>query len=94
LALSTSPCHRTADGVALAPWAAIHAGGSYTTLTAAIEQAGGRGQVVNIVPTLLEQLEAYHEGRVTDPVIDALVRPPGEPSATRSGSRSWRGPRT
>jgi UDPglucose--hexose-1-phosphate uridylyltransferase len=61
-----------------APWAALHAGGAYTTLARAIEETGGRGQVVNIVPTLLEQLVAYHEGRVDDPVLDAIVTPAAE----------------
>ena len=45
----------------------IHAGGAYRTLASAIIEAGGRGQVVNIVPTLLEQLIAYRDGTVHDP---------------------------
>ena len=75
------PAYRTADGVSHAPWAALHAGGAYTTLSGAIERAGGRGQVVNIVPTLLEQLCAYRDGTVSDPVIDALLTPAAELSA-------------
>jgi alpha-amylase/alpha-mannosidase (GH57 family) len=69
------PSYRTADGVSHAPWVAIHAGGAYRTLASAIAEAGGRGQVVNIVPTLLEQLIAYRDGTVHDPVIDALITP-------------------
>ncbi len=72
------PAYRTADGVSHAPWAALHAGGAYATLAGAIERSGGLGQVVNIVPTLLEQLLAYRDGTVTDPVIEALVTPSGE----------------
>ena len=72
------PSYRTADRVSHAPWAALHAGGAYTTLARAILDTGGRGQVVNIVPTLLEQLEAYRDGTVTDPVVDALRRPAAE----------------
>ena len=72
------PSYRTADGVSHAPWAALHAGGSYRTLASAIIEAGGRGQVVNIVPTLLEQLMAYRDGTVEDPVIDALTTPTGD----------------
>jgi alpha-amylase/alpha-mannosidase (GH57 family) len=72
------PSYRTADGVSHAPWAAMHAGGSYRTLASAIIEAGGQGQVVNIVPTLLEQLIAYRDGVVTDPVIDALTTPAGD----------------
>ena len=72
------PAYRTADGVSHAPWAALHAGGAYTTLARAVEHAGGRGQVLNIVPTLLEQLLAYAAGEVSDPVIDAIQTPVGE----------------
>jgi alpha-amylase/alpha-mannosidase (GH57 family) len=69
------PAYRTADGVAHAPWVALHAGGSYTTLARTISEAGARGQVLNIVPTLLEQLLAYRDGGVIDPVLDVLTRP-------------------
>jgi alpha-amylase/alpha-mannosidase (GH57 family) len=61
------PSYRTADGVSHAPWAAVHAGGAYTTLARAIENTSATGQVINIVPTLLEQLLAYADGSVTDP---------------------------
>jgi alpha-amylase/alpha-mannosidase (GH57 family) len=56
----------------------LHAGGAYLTLARAIADAGGRGQVVSIVPTLLEQLIAYRDGAVVDPVADALTTPPAE----------------
>jgi len=68
------PAYRTADNVSHAPWTAVHAGGSYTTLARAILDAGGRGQVLNIVPTLLEQLEAYRDARVSDVVLESVVR--------------------
>jgi alpha-amylase/alpha-mannosidase (GH57 family) len=69
------PAYRTADGVAHAPWVALHAGGAYTTLVSAILDSGGRGQVVNIVPTLLEQLLAYERGSVRDPMKELVARP-------------------
>jgi len=72
------PSYRTADGVSHAPWTLIHAGGAYRTLAAAISETGGCGQVINIVPTLLEQLLAYRDDRVRDPVIDALAKPAGD----------------
>jgi len=72
------PSYRTADRVSHAPWVALHAGGAYTTLARAILSTGGRGQVVNIVPTLLEQLEAYRDGTVVDPVVEALRCPASE----------------
>ena len=48
------PAYRTADGVAHAPWVLLHSGGAYLTLARAIADTAGRGQVVSIVPTLLE----------------------------------------
>jgi hypothetical protein len=72
------PAYRTADGVAHAPWVLLHAGGAYATLARAIERSGGTGQIINIVPTLVEQLEAYRDDRVTDPVAEALVTPSHE----------------
>jgi UDPglucose--hexose-1-phosphate uridylyltransferase len=69
------PAYRTADGTSHAPWAAVHAGGSYTTLARALEKTAAVGHVVNIVPTLLEQLLAYAAGSVADPVLNTIVNP-------------------
>jgi alpha-amylase/alpha-mannosidase (GH57 family) len=67
------PSYRTADGTSHAPWTVLHAGGSYRTLASAIHETGGRGQVLNIVPTLLDQLLAYRDGSVHDPVLEAIT---------------------
>ncbi len=84
------PSYRTADRVSHAPWAAVHAGGAYRTLAQAILSTGGRGQVVNIVPTLLEQLIAYRDATVHDPVIEALMTPAGDlTEAQRELLVSW-----
>jgi UDPglucose--hexose-1-phosphate uridylyltransferase len=72
------PAYRSADGISHAPWAAVHAGGAYTTLAHAIEATSATGQVVNIVPTLLEQLLAYRDGTVTDPVLESVLTPATE----------------
>jgi alpha-amylase/alpha-mannosidase (GH57 family) len=69
------PAYRTADGVAHAPWVLLHAGGAYATLARAVRDTGAQGQVLNIVPTLLEQLIAYDEGLVRDPVAEAITTP-------------------
>ncbi len=69
------PAYRTADGTAHAPWVAVHAGGAYVTLARSLLESGARGHVVNLVPTLVEQMEAYRDGRVRDPVMEALCRP-------------------
>ena len=77
------PAYRTADRVAHAPWVLLHAGGAYLTLARAIAEIGGRGQVVSIVPTLLEQLIAYRDGAVIDPVADALTTAAADLSASQ-----------
>jgi alpha-amylase/alpha-mannosidase (GH57 family) len=69
------PSYRTRDGKAHAPWVAIHAGGGYRTLLKAIRDTDAPGQVVNVVPTLIEQLEAYRDDRVDDSVLTALTTP-------------------
>lgn len=84
------PSYRTADGVSHAPWAMLHAGGAYRTLAAAVAGGTGCGQVVNIVPTLLEQLAAYRDGTVDDPVVEALTTPAGDlTDAQRERLVSW-----
>jgi alpha-amylase/alpha-mannosidase (GH57 family) len=84
------PAYRTADGTSHAPWVAVHAGGAYTTLARAIEATSASGQVVNIVPTLLEQLLAYRDGTVVDPVLDAVLTPAIDLSeAQRDTLVSW-----
>ncbi len=84
------PSYRTADRVSHAPWTALHAGGAYRTLARSILSTGGRGQVVNIVPTLLEQLIAYRDATVHDPVIEALTTPARDLSeAQRDILVSW-----
>ncbi|HHQ47848.1 MAG TPA: hypothetical protein ENK19_03090 [Acidobacteria bacterium] len=72
------PAYRTADGRAHAPWVAVHAGGAYLTLARSLLETGAAGHVINLVPTLVEQMEAYAEGRVDDPVLDLLCRPAPE----------------
>ena len=84
------PAYRTADGVSHAPWAAVHAGGAYTTLARAIDTTSATGQVINIVPTLLEQLLAYADGSVTDPVLESVLTPSTELTADqRETLVSW-----
>ncbi len=72
------PGYRTADGTAHAPWVALHAGGTYRTLVDAVLETRARGQVLNLVPSLVEQLEAYASGSVHDPVLEVLLRPVAE----------------
>jgi len=60
------------------------------TLARAIETTSATGQVINIVPTLLEQLLAYADGSVTDPVLESVLTPSSELSLNQRESLvSW-----
>lgn len=75
------PRYRTADGVAHAPWVLLHAAGEYLTLAHALHHTGVAGQVLNLTPVFLEQLLAYAENRVRDPLLEALSSPASELTA-------------
>jgi alpha-amylase/alpha-mannosidase (GH57 family) len=53
----------------------LHAAGEYLTLAYALRQHPLGGQVLNLTPVFLEQLLAYAENRVHDPLLDALATP-------------------
>jgi alpha-amylase/alpha-mannosidase (GH57 family) len=69
------PPYRTADGRVHAPWVLLHAGGEYLTLAHALSRSSWRGHVLNLSPTLLEQLRAYRDGKARDPLLSALSTP-------------------
>jgi alpha-amylase/alpha-mannosidase (GH57 family) len=69
------PMYRTADGTVHAPWVLLHAAGEYLTLVRVIEKSGWKGQVLNLVPVFLDQLEAYRDGTARDPLLEALRTP-------------------
>ncbi|HUK11840.1 MAG TPA: hypothetical protein VLW17_00945, partial [Thermoanaerobaculaceae bacterium] len=72
------PQYRTLDRRVHAPWVLLHAAGEYLTLARALEATGLPGQVLNLTPVLLEQLEAYRDGVARDPLLDALRTPARE----------------
>jgi carbon-monoxide dehydrogenase small subunit len=49
-----------------------HSAGENLTLAHAIETTGWRGQVLSHSPVFLEQLAAYRDGAIHDPLLDAL----------------------
>lgn len=69
------PQYRTADGRVHAPWVLLHAAGEYLTLAHAIRSSDLSGQVLNLTPTLLEQLVAYRDDVANDPLLNALRTP-------------------
>lgn len=69
------PRYRTADGKAHAPWVILHAAGEYLTLAHALKETAIPGQVLNLTPVFLEQLLAYAQSQVADPLLTALDKP-------------------
>jgi alpha-amylase/alpha-mannosidase (GH57 family) len=48
------------------PWVRLHATKDYVDMAAKLEGYPNIHQTFNLVPSLLEQVEAYVDGRVTD----------------------------
>jgi alpha-amylase/alpha-mannosidase (GH57 family) len=71
------------DGRFLQPWVYLHAMKDYSDMAAHLETVDGARAVVNFVPILLDQLEAYRVAiakflddgsAIPDPLLDALAR--------------------
>ncbi|MBL7033292.1 MAG: glycoside hydrolase [Candidatus Delongbacteria bacterium] len=59
------------------PWVRLHALKDYYDMAAYIEQVPGTRAVINLVPSLLEQLQAYIDG-ASDSWLDLSRRPVGD----------------
>src|SRR5205809_7288505 len=64
-----------ADGRATLPWVRLHALKDYFDLPAIARRFPRVHQTFNLVPSLLDQLDAYAEGRLTDPFLELASRP-------------------
>ncbi len=63
-----------AEGRATLPWVRLHALKDYYDLPAIARRFPSVHQTFNLVPCLLDQLEAYAEGRLTDPFLEVASR--------------------
>ena len=63
------------------PWVRLHALKDYYDMAAYIEQVPGTRAVINLVPSLLEQLQSYVDG-ASDFWLDIAGKPAGELSQT------------
>ena len=57
------------------PWVWLHATKDYLEMAQHIQQVPGMKATINLVPSLLKQLEDYISGRVDDPVLDCMRKP-------------------
>src|SRR5436309_10838570 len=67
-----------AERRATLPWVRLHALKDYLDLPAIARRFPSVRQTFNLVPSLLDQLDAYAEGRLTDPFLDVASRPARE----------------
>lgn len=57
------------------PWVRLHATKGYTDLVALLADYPHMRMSINVVPSLLDQLETYAHGSVTDPALNAVRAP-------------------
>ena len=68
-----------ASGVYRMPWVRLHGTKDYYGMARMLERAGGGVRAtINLVPSLLEQLEDYVEGRARDSHLDLSARDPAD----------------
>ena len=65
---------RPADGVSLLPWARLHATKDYVDMARHVERHPGLRVTFNLVPSLIDQVEAAAEGGA-DELFERLARP-------------------
>jgi len=67
-----------ATGQPLLPWVRLHATGAYDDMARMLERHPEVRCTVNLVPSLIEQLDEYAEGRAEDPYLGLARRPAEE----------------
>lgn len=66
---------RVADGEYRLPWVRLHGTKDYLDLILLLEKYPNLHQTVNLVPSLMMQIEDYAEGKALDPYLKATVTP-------------------
>ncbi|OGR82010.1 MAG: hypothetical protein A2902_02265 [Elusimicrobia bacterium RIFCSPLOWO2_01_FULL_64_13] len=75
-----------ADHRAVLPWVRLHATKDYFDMAAAVEAFPGVRMTVNLVPSLLVQLENFASGRSTDPWMEKSAIPA---QGLEPGDKRW-----
>src|SRR5438128_8063982 len=63
-----------AERRATLPWVRLHALKDYLDLPAIARRFPRLGQTFNLVPCLIDQIEGYAAGRLTDPFLEAASK--------------------
>lgn len=66
---------RVADGEYRLPWVRLHGTKDYLDLILLLEKYPNLHQTVNLVPSLMMQIEDYAEGKALDPYLKATLTP-------------------
>jgi alpha-amylase/alpha-mannosidase (GH57 family) len=59
------------------PWVWLHATKDYLEMAQHIEQVPKMRATINLVPSLVKQIEEYLSGSSTDPVLEVMRKPSG-----------------
>jgi alpha-amylase/alpha-mannosidase (GH57 family) len=68
------PYYRAGDRFIL-PWVWLHATKDYLEMAQHLEAVPTMKATINLVPSLMKQIEEYLEGKVEDPLINVLTKP-------------------
>jgi alpha-amylase/alpha-mannosidase (GH57 family) len=71
------PYYRAGNRFAM-PWAWLHATKDYLEMAEHLERHPNMRATINLVPSLLKQLEEYISGEIVDPVVELMVKPAAE----------------
>jgi alpha-amylase/alpha-mannosidase (GH57 family) len=74
------PYYRIGDRFVM-PWVWLHATKDYLEMAQHLERHPGVKATINLVPSLLKQIEEYLSGDVNDPVVDLMSKASSELSA-------------
>ncbi len=64
------------------PWVRLHALKDYYGMVKLLDEFPSVHQTFNLVPSLVQQIQDYVDGRARDPFLDVASKPPGELSPT------------
>ncbi len=64
------------------PWVRLHALKDYYGMVKLLDEFPGVRQTFNLVPSLVQQIQEYVDGRARDPFLDVASKPPAELSPT------------
>src|ERR1051325_6735763 len=68
------PCYRVGDRFVM-PWVWLHATKDYLEMAQHLERHPKMRATINLVPSLIKQIEEYLSGEAADPIVDLMTKP-------------------